>query len=163
MICHNTWSRYKGQYLISDRISASLVPLLILLSETAVCVYSPAPLAMCADPHHCHTCWHYAHAGSSICLIRLWVQVWRGVREREREGERDVCEVFITTGISLPPLIPSLGPPFSYFCTESTTMRVQHLLHPPTIHTVKQRDSHTLKSNKRTRSFSPCHVHTHMH
>lgn len=61
-------------------------------------------------PFVSHACCHYIYTGPSICLIPLWAA---RVRRRNREicvcFCVCVCEVFITTGISLFPLIPSLG------------------------------------------------------
>ncbi len=54
-----------------------------------------------------HTCCHYTCTGPSICLILLWAHVWAG--GSKRCVCVCVCEVFISSGISLPPLIPSLG------------------------------------------------------
>lgn len=60
-------------------------------------VYSTVPWAKWKIYCQNHTCCHSTYTGPSICLILLWAQ-----RQRER------C---VWGGISLPPLIPSLGHP----------------------------------------------------
>lgn len=67
-------------------------------------VYSTVPWAKWKIYCQNHTCCHSTYTGPSICLILLWAQ-----RQRER------C---VWGGISLPPLIPSLGhPPPSCSCS----------------------------------------------
>jgi len=89
---------------------------------------------------HSHTLCHYTHTRPFICWIILCVHVWGEV----------VCEVFISTGISLLPLIPSPGSPLLFmFCTPwshlHTERRRKHLVHPTPIHSAMQYSSHTLK------------------
>lgn len=62
-----------------------------------------------------------AHSHRTIYLLdtSLSARVEEEEEEEEETEEGDACEVFISTGISLPPLIPSLGSPLLFiFCSQ---------------------------------------------
>lgn len=117
-------------------------------------VYSTVPWAKWKIYCQNHTCCHSTYTGPSICLILLWAQ-----RQRER------C---VWGGISLPPLIPSLGHPPSLAHVLHTVIALAYwkgcreTYASTSIHTVTQPVSHTVKSTWNISSFPPVPCsHTH--
>ncbi len=110
----------------SGLLSVVHLPQIALLFVIHFClrirgVYCRVPRAKCEDllskpyllPLHSHRTIYLLDPSQSARVRR------RRRRGRRRQRERDVCEVFISTGISLPPLIPSLGSPLLFmFCTQ---------------------------------------------
>lgn len=117
-------------------------------------VYSTVPWAKWKIYCQNHTCCHSTYTGPSICLILLWAQ-----RQRER------C---VWGGISLPPLIPSLGhpPPLAHVLHTVIALAYwkgcRETYASTSIHTVTQPVSHTVKSTQNISSFPPVPCsHTH--
>lgn len=80
---------------------------------------------------------------------------------------RRVCEVFISKGISLPSLIPSLGSPslISAHSDRTSVLRGTQStwVHPTPAHSVTRRGLHTLKRSRKSPPLARCAALTRTH
>lgn len=118
-------------------------------------VYSTVPWAKWKIYCQNHTCCHSTYTGPSVCLILLWAQ-----RQRER------C---VWGGISLPPLIPSLGHPsllLLMFYTQWLRLHIERdvekHMHPRPYILLHSRSRILSNLLETFPLFLPCRVHIHM-